>query len=198
MVFLYAKYLAINCLTVSGLCQYLHPEPDGRRQVTMLSLPSSSGHAFLNNPTLPGTRCFGFDVAVKRLSHQTNKWTAEPADTRGWRRLVPLAQLQTSQWGGWEEGSRWLIDCNVRVSKLALTDLNVSRHYKWEQKRNKLVGLEATRGPQGTVRNSWGSIIGKEASTGKILHPAPLALGSCPWLGPFCSLYFLSDNRILT
>lgn len=162
-------------------------------QVSGHYAPSQGGsrHAFPNNPTLPGTGCFWFDVAVKRLSHQTNKWTAEPADTPWLEKACALAQLQTSQWGGREEGWRWLIDCNVRVSRLALTALNVSWHYKWDQRRTNRLGWKLP----GSTREQWEMAQAQLKSRRLPEECLCTHRGREQSLaGPFCSLYFLSDK----
>lgn len=158
--------------------------------------PSQGGStlAFLNNPTLPGTGCFWFAVAVKRLSHQTNKWTAEPANTPWLEKTCALAQLQTSQWGGREEGWRWLIDCNVRVSTLALTALNVSWHHKWDQRRTNRLGWKLSGG----TREQWGT-AGAPLKSRRLPEDAfaPIAGESSPWLSPSVLCIFYLIKRIL-
>lgn len=145
----------------------------------------------MNNSSVCQIGCFWLVVAVNRSPYQTNKWTVNQLTYCGWKWLLSMAQLQTSQWQNRKKNSRWLIDCNARISKLTLTALNVNWHYKWEERRNKTIRMKAIKWHEGTIekqlqtQREWG-----HASKGMNSHPFVFDNSVCH--GPSCSLYFLS------
>lgn len=57
-----------------------HSQFSERHSLHNLTGQVASRHTFLNHLTVCSTWCLWLDVAVKRLSSPTNKWTAEQAD----------------------------------------------------------------------------------------------------------------------
>lgn len=130
---------------------------------------------------------------MKRLSYQTNKWTAEQVD-RLWLKMAsaPWLNYKPANRKAEKSAKRWLIDCDVRVSKFTLTALNVSWHYKWEQGRHKTVRMKAirlltTRNHRETGGAQWERV--RTFFQRNVFHP--VWRGNAPGIDPTISVCFL-------